>query len=103
MTNHLTRRGFLRQSASAGALGLVGGRVSAASIGQTTAAGKLPPADEAQVPPAYRGFLKKNLHDLPTPALLIDLDVFEKNIQTMANYLTAKKTTLRRPGKAHRS
>jgi D-serine deaminase-like pyridoxal phosphate-dependent protein len=104
MTNHLTRRGFLRQSASAGALGLVGGRVAAASIGQTTtSAGKLPPADEAQVPPAYRGFLKKNLHDLPTPALLIDLDVFEKNIQTLASYLKDKKTTFRPHGKAHKS
>jgi D-serine deaminase-like pyridoxal phosphate-dependent protein len=112
MTNHLTRRGFLRRSASAGALGLVASRVAAAPLDEASAAamnfqspsaGKIPASDDSMVPPAYRGFLKKNLHDLPTPALLIDLDVFEKNIKTLADYMKDKKATFRPHGKAHKS
>ena len=37
--------------------------------------------------PPYRGFLKKSMNDLPTPALLIDLDIFEHNLQTLAAFM----------------
>jgi D-serine deaminase-like pyridoxal phosphate-dependent protein len=43
------------------------------------------------------------IDELPTPCLIVDLDVLDKNIQTMANYCKSVKCGLRPHGKAHKS
>ena len=94
--NVVSRRGFLARSAAAGALSCVGGVPAAASA-------SLQSGEDSQVAPHYRGFLKKNVTELPTPALLIDLDVFERNLQTLATHMKGKPVTFRPHGKAHKS
>ena len=42
-------------------------------------------------------------NDLPTPALLIDLDVLDRNLQALATYMKGKTATFRSHGKAHKS
>ncbi len=41
--------------------------------------------------------------EIPTPALLVDLDVLEKNIDVMADYLASVKTQLRPHAKTHKT
>jgi D-serine deaminase-like pyridoxal phosphate-dependent protein len=91
-----SRRRFLTQSATVGALGCVSG-VSA----ETSAADQ--GGGDALVAPQYRGFLKKGITELPTPALLIDLDIFERNLQALASYMKGRPVTFRPHGKAHKS
>lgn len=43
------------------------------------------------------------IDDLPTPALLIDLDIFEQNLETMAKCFRGKRVTFRPHSKAHKS
>ena len=59
--------------------------------------------EDALVAPQYRGFLKKSLSDLPTPALLIDLDILERNLQALASYMKGRPVSFRPHGKAHKS
>jgi 3-hydroxy-D-aspartate aldolase len=95
-TSNVGRRRFLRQSAAAAALGCASGIPAQAA----------PPyqnAEDALVAPQYRGFVRKPLGDLPTPALLIDLDVFERNLQALASYMKGRPVTFRPHGKAHKS
>jgi D-serine deaminase-like pyridoxal phosphate-dependent protein len=40
--------------------------------------------------------------DIPTPALLLDLDAFEQNIRTMASHLKARHKAFRPHGKTHK-
>ena len=40
--------------------------------------------------------------DIPTPALLLDLDAFEDNIQKMASHLKARHKAFRPHGKTHK-
>jgi D-serine deaminase-like pyridoxal phosphate-dependent protein len=93
--NAVSRRGFLARSAAAGALSCAGGIATAGAAMQS--------GEDSQVAPQYRGFLKKNIAELPTPALLIDLDVFERNLQTLAAHMKGKPVTFRPHGKAHKS
>jgi D-serine deaminase-like pyridoxal phosphate-dependent protein len=92
----VSRRGFLAQSATAGALSCI----SSLSTGATALDQG---GDDALVAPQYRGFVKKSVKELPTPALLVDLDIFEHNLQTLANYMKSRKVTFRPHGKAHKS
>ena len=55
--NVVSRRGFLAQSAAAGALSCVGGVPAAASAA-------IQSGEESQVAPHYRGFLKKNITNM---------------------------------------
>ncbi|MEM2876352.1 MAG: DSD1 family PLP-dependent enzyme [Candidatus Bathyarchaeia archaeon] len=48
-----------------------------------------------------RGTVRKE--DIDTPALLIDLDIMEKNIRTMAEYLKGKTVKLRPHVKTHKT
>ena len=92
--NHVSRRRFLTRSATVGALA------------PERALGRNQPgvqADDALVAPHYRGFLKKSVTELPTPALLIDLDIFERNLQALASYMKGRPVTFRPHGKAHKS
>jgi D-serine deaminase-like pyridoxal phosphate-dependent protein len=95
ITNSLTRRGFVTRSASVGALAAMGGL--------SAAPGSAAQADDTLVAPHYRGFLKKSVKELPTPALLIDLDIFERNLQALAGYMKGRPVTFRPHGKAHKS
>jgi D-serine deaminase-like pyridoxal phosphate-dependent protein len=92
----VSRRRFLAHSATAGALGCVSGM--AAEAGAPYQGG-----EDALVAPQYRGFLRKSISDLPTPALLIDLDIFERNLQALAGYMKGRPVTFRPHGKAHKS
>ncbi|MEO8075354.1 MAG: DSD1 family PLP-dependent enzyme [Acidobacteriota bacterium] len=96
MTKNISRRGFLAQSGTVGVLGLAGGlpRASRAAA---------PAAQDARVAPQYRGFVKKSLRELPTPALLVDLDILERNLQALATYMKGRPVTFRPHGKAHKS
>jgi D-serine deaminase-like pyridoxal phosphate-dependent protein len=40
--------------------------------------------------------------DIPTPALLLDLDAFEDNVQKMAAHLKARGKAFRPHGKTHK-
>ena len=53
-----------------------------------------------QSPPASPGMLE---HEIDTPALLIDLDAFEANLDTMAARLSGTGTRLRAHAKTHKS
>lgn len=92
----VSRRRFIAHSATAGALGCVSGM--AAEAGAAYQGG-----EDALVAPQYRGFLRKSISDLPTPALLIDLDIFERNLQALAGYMKGRPVTFRPHGKAHKS
>ena len=93
----VSRRGFLAQTATVGALSCVS-EFSAAAASTADQAG-----EDAQVAPHYRGFLKKSVEELPTPVLLIDLDIFEHNLQALANYVKSRSITFRPHAKAHKS
>jgi len=93
--NAVSRRGFLARSAAAVALSCAGGISTAGAAMQS--------GEDSQVAPQYRGFLKKNIAELPTPALLIDLDAFERNLQTLATHMKGKPVAFRPHGKAHKS
>ena len=94
--NSLSRRGFLAGSASVGALSCVGGLPLQASAAAQS-------GEDGQVAPHYRGFVKKSVAELPTPALLIDLEVLERNLQTLANHMKASSVGFRPHAKAHKS
>src|SRR6266849_6309221 len=97
MKNYVSRRGFLAQSASVGVLSFVGGP----SVPADAAA--VQTGEDLRVAPQYRGFVKKSVKDLPTPALLVDLEIFERNLQTLASYMKGRAVSFRPHGKAHKS
>jgi len=100
----ISRRGFLAQSAAAGALAGAGGLAADASPLDPDQSGSgSAGSDDAQVAPQYRGFVKKSVKELPTPALLIDLDIFERNLQALANYMKGRPVSFRPHAKAHKS
>src|SRR2546425_608671 len=59
--------------------------------------------DEIEARIVRRDF--KNLHkeDLPTPSMIVDLDIFEKNLRTMADHCRATGIHLRGHVKVHKS
>jgi D-serine deaminase-like pyridoxal phosphate-dependent protein len=50
----------------------------------------------------FREFIGQPVAEVPTPALLIDLDVFERNLATLAGFMRSKKAGFRPHGKAHK-
>ncbi len=48
-------------------------------------------------------FIGMDIHDIDTPALLIDLDIMEANIATMANFVTGVNADLRPHVKTHKT
>lgn len=91
-TTHWTRRDFVARSTLA-TLGAVGGASLPLNAQQTF----------KELAVAYDEFLGQPLAELPTPALLIDLDIFEKNLATMRDACKARGRLLRPHGKAHKS
>lgn len=51
---------------------------------------------------AFQEFIGQPLSEVPTPALVIDLDVFERNLATLASFMRGKKAGFRPHGKAHK-
>jgi D-serine deaminase-like pyridoxal phosphate-dependent protein len=99
MRHTVTRRTFLTRSAAAGAFGLAAGGSAVRAAASPVAAA----ADEdSRVAPQYRGFLRKSIQELPTPAMLVDLDLLEKNIQTLASYLKGRPVAFRAHAKTHK-
>ncbi len=99
MRHPVSRRTFLTRSAAVGAFGFVarGVPVGAASPSSATLAD-----EDSLVAPQFRGFLKKPIQELPTPAMLVDLDVLEKNIDTLAAYLKGRPVAFRAHAKTHK-
>jgi 3-hydroxy-D-aspartate aldolase len=56
--------------------------------------------DMMTAPPAQIG---ASLDEIDTPALIVDLDAFERNIQKMAQYVAASGVRLRAHAKTHKS
>lgn len=90
-TTHWTRRDFVARSTLA-TLGAVGG----ASL-------PLNAQHNRELAVAYNDFIEQPVSELPTPALMIDLDIFEKNLATMRDFCKARGRLLRPHGKAHKS
>jgi 3-hydroxy-D-aspartate aldolase len=87
-----TRRDFVTRSTLA-TLGVVGGASLPLNAQHTS----------KELVVAYNEFLGQPLSELPTPALLIDVDIFEKNLVTMRDVCKASGRLLRPHGKAHKS
>jgi D-serine deaminase-like pyridoxal phosphate-dependent protein len=85
MTNKMTRRGFMSSSLG----GAVGMSLSAKA---RTASG----SESLPLPDA------KTIWELPTPALLVDLEAMEANLKKMADFYRPKKAKLRPHGKTHK-
>ena len=43
-----------------------------------------------------------NLHEIETPAVVIDIDILDRNIRNMANYCALHTIALRRHTKTHK-
>jgi len=50
----------------------------------------------------FREFIGQPVSEVPTPALLIDLDLFERNLATLAGFMRGRKAGFRPHGKAHK-
>jgi D-serine deaminase-like pyridoxal phosphate-dependent protein len=89
-----TRRDFMAQSTLAlSALGAIGhGSVSAK-----------PYRHMEDLAMELEEFVGQPVNEVPTPALLIDLDIFERNMATMRDACSARGRFCRPHGKAHKS
>src|ERR1700722_2535239 len=88
-----SRRLFLSSAATGGILA-----TSSRSFGRNTNH-----SDEIEAKVVRRDF--KNLHkeDLPTPCMVVDLEIFEKNLKTMSDHCRATGINLRGHVKVHKS
>jgi D-serine deaminase-like pyridoxal phosphate-dependent protein len=92
----MTSRRQLLMTAGAGLLSAARGR------GAKTAGSEFPYAEfEARI--ARRDFREMTKDVLPTPCMIVDLDLFEKNIKTMAAHSKATGINLRPHVKIHKS
>jgi D-serine deaminase-like pyridoxal phosphate-dependent protein len=89
---HWSRRDFVAHSTAA--LGTIGTLAAAGSRGE-------PASEEPNMP--YSDLLNMSIEELPTPALMIDLDIFERNLKTMQDACQREKGKYRPHGKAHKS
>src|SRR4051794_20720016 len=89
---HWSRRDFVARSTAA--LGTIGTLAAAGSRGE---------AHNEEPNMAYSDLLNASIEELPTPALMIDLDIFERNIKTMQDACQLQHGKYRPHGKAHKS
>jgi 3-hydroxy-D-aspartate aldolase len=73
-----------------------------AASGAAVVGGTLHPSSIAAAAPAVPEFTPMPLATLPTPALVIDLPAFERNLLKMASHLSAKGVGLRPHAKTHK-
>ncbi len=80
----------------------LGAAIAGAAFAATTPRGEFPYAEfEARI--ARRDFRGITKDVLPTPCVLVDLDVFERNVETMAEHCKATGIDLRPHVKIHKS
>jgi D-serine deaminase-like pyridoxal phosphate-dependent protein len=92
-SNERTRREFLTETAlGVAAVGPGARAVSAETRSVSEGAGM-----------RYEDYVGVSLSELPTPALLVDLDIFENNVARMAETCRQGRTKYRPHGKAHKS
>ncbi len=93
-TRHWTRRDFMTQST-----------LALSTLGAGGGASAPPKTDHSMkdLTMMYDDLLGQPLVEVQTPALLIDLDVFEKNLATMRDACRARGRLYRPHGKAHKS
>jgi 3-hydroxy-D-aspartate aldolase len=91
MNGRSSRRRFLAQSAALAPMGYIGRFAGEATMRSTEF--------EAA---SYGDLVGQPISELPTPALMIDLDLFEKNLATLASSVRGKRAKLRPHGKAHK-
>lgn len=97
---HWSRRDFVTQSTIAlGAFGIINDAAALPAVAAQT----IPIDSVKELNVTYDEFRGRPLADLPTPALLIDLDLFEKNLATMRDACKARGRLYRPHGKAHKS
>src|SRR6185436_12013617 len=60
-------------------------------------------SDEVETRVQRRDFKNLYKEDLPTPCMVVDLDIFEKNLRTMADHCRATGIRLRGHVKVHKS
>jgi len=87
-----SRRQFVKHTAfAAGSFGLVGPAWGSA------------PLFSEELSMRYEEYIGLPVSEAPTPALLVDLDVFEKNMRQMAEICGQRHCAYRPHGKAHKS
>src|SRR5229473_8501398 len=91
---HMTSRRRFLGAAAAGGISAASPAFSARSANRY---------DEIETRVTRRDF--KNLHkeDLPTPCMVVDLEIFEKNLRTMADHCRSSGIHLRGHVKVHKS
>src|SRR6266852_2002052 len=91
---HMTSRRRFLATAAAGSISAASPAFSARNTNRY---------DEVEARVVRRDF--KNLHkeDLPTPCMVVDLDIFEKNLRTMADHCRKTGINLRGHVKVHKS
>ena len=92
--NDWSRRDFVKGSALA--LGTIG-------VAGRAPASRAEAREMKEMMMTYQEFVGQPLSEIPTPALLIDLDIFEKNMATMRDACKARGHKCRPHGKAHKS
>jgi D-serine deaminase-like pyridoxal phosphate-dependent protein len=53
--------------------------------------------------PAYEGLIRNSVASIDTPALVIDLDAMERNLQRMADFASQRGVKIRPHAKMHKS
>lgn len=93
-SRNATRRDFMAQAALSA--------VVFHSVGEgSTSPNSQPNREEFAM--RYDEFIGQSVMEVPTPALLIDLDVFESNMAAMRDACAARSRNYRPHGKAHKS
>src|ERR1700751_5942490 len=90
-SSNLSRRDFVAKSSFA--LGAAGSSLAFA----------LPARRMEELAMVYEEFIGQPVNEVPTPALLIELDIFEKNMATMRDACAARGRNCRPHGKVHKS
>ncbi|MEP6539733.1 MAG: hypothetical protein ABJF23_30660, partial [Bryobacteraceae bacterium] len=88
----LSRRFFLGSLAAGGAASM--------SLAATNDTKRFEDVEQRIVRRDFRNLYKE---DLPTPSMVVDLDIFEKNLRTMADHCRATGINLRGHVKVHKS
>ena len=93
-SRNATRRDFMAQAALSA--------VVLHSVGKGSSSPNSQPNRE-EFAARYDEFIGQSVMEVPTPALLIDLDVFESNMAAMRDACAARSRNYRPHGKAHKS
>jgi D-serine deaminase-like pyridoxal phosphate-dependent protein len=79
------------------------GTAAGGFVATTSAFGRTTRYDEVEARIARRDFKNLTKEDLPTPCMVVDLDIFERNLHTMADHCRKTGIHLRGHVKVHKS